>query len=85
MSISTAGIIKEYGGMLHIGTDDISNPPPVYLNPTRFVGIGTTAGSMVLPNVESNVGVGTTAGTILFNKTTNKFRGFTGSVWVDLH
>tara|TARA_B100002019_G_scaffold291694_1_gene312608 strand:+ start:2768 stop:5839 length:3072 start_codon:yes stop_codon:yes gene_type:complete len=58
------------------------------------VGSASSLGAIILPNVTTSERNGiknyvssgsTVAGSIIFNTTTNKFQGYTGSAWVDLH
>ena len=72
--------INTFVGVSSAGVGTAS--PRATLDLAEGVGINTF---MILPKVTSTVGLGTTAGALMFNTTTNKFQGFTGTVWVDLH
>jgi len=65
---------------------DTSDPKAVF--DFSNVGAATTRPVIVVPNIDNTVITGiaeTPAGSVIFNTTTSKFQGYTGTAWVDFH
>jgi len=70
------------------GTTGFNTADPRAIVDFGNVGSATNRPVVVIPNINNTTITGiaeTPAGSIIFNTTTSKFQGYTGTTWVDLH
>jgi len=70
------------------GTAGFNTADPRAIVDFGNVGSATTRPVVVIPNINNTTITGiaeTPSGSIIFNTTTSKFQGYTGTTWVDLH
>jgi len=86
-----APLTEIYDGHVNLNSNstvgfDTSNPKAVF--DFSNVGAATTRPVMIVPNINNSTITGiaaTPAGSVIFNTTTSKFQGYTGTAWVDFH
>jgi hypothetical protein len=70
------------------GTTGFNTADPRAIVDFGNVGSATTRPVIVVPNINNTTITGiaeTPAGSVIFNTTTSKFQGYTGTAWVDFH
>jgi len=86
-----APLTEIYDGHINLNSNstvgfDTSDPKAVF--DFSNVGAATTRPVMIVPNINNSTITGiaeTPSGSIIFNTSTSKFQGYTGTAWVDLH
>jgi len=84
-------LIDLNGGHFNLNTDStvgFNTGSPRAIFDFGNVGSATTNPYMIMPTITTatRTGLGETVeGSIIFNTSTKKFQGYTGTAWVDLH